>query len=958
MSAFDLEKDFVCLDDVIEDKVLSSFESKNTVNKFIDYITRPIEGALGLNGAEFQKRNYTYLMIPILDSLINFLDKHNKVNTRALSISDKVSKAKELIRADKDLDFLLKPEDEKKYQFRHAFYKVVHFLLELDSKTYPRSHRRYYFMAALENLISTDVYQEAVIKLIGRKAIADKEKPYIRQTQLILSLINTMFVGVNINALSENVLSMFLQTGIINAFKNEEKGWNFFANFQEFEWGKNTTKSTAPALTYGQEEIFFKNRGKEIRDIENKDNETEVELQVILQKTLRHLGLPDTLLKQKDAKLYLTLAHDAALCFKAINFFSETSSATFTATHKARGFTNVNFYPLMTNNFISKLWSVSYFICHNSHTSCFKFIKTNCIRFGSPTSEQLKFSLSLSKGIKKESATVLNSFLGWLDQLVIVGEKVVSFQHQNPKDKGLGKGSEKQRLDLMFEIPFLQNKRYAKTYIPIGLAMDGDWYQQTGIYAEESSPYNSFKTEYINFLKGEKNDSNLKTSPYRIDWDQLKNLGLDKENVIKDLEVQIDKMHTIYFDKKNYLSLLERQVFITFSYTFIEEYFILALKADHYHSQCKDAQDRAMTIIILTRWRNLVRSGGINDPAQRKELRTLMHFAGIFIKGTPMHGGEKNPINGRAKSFLQALHFLEMKILMNKELIQNDEDAKLLVNGEEYFFSNVKVNKTVNQTIDMLPSEAKTQEEYQIAINKDQLAERTHDLNLIDHYIHKYQMVLCQKAMDQAIVMVDGEIVKPDAQTFEKSIEQISFKLPKVKEKLKKSIQNDDYLDPCVFFTNYKNLIKTNENKNKIIEAYQIARLAAFKNAINKKGMDIDFIARLSHQEILANFLEPILKQRYANTVLGVTVDCDGSGQKSTMRIEVIGRKLYVTKGYKVEGIDDYKRYFQGIYTCDILTGKSRVVWTSPTMIWKDLSRHSCVKKAEWENDEKEGDKT
>ena len=152
--------------------------------------------------------------------------------------------------------------------------------------------------------------------------------------------------------------------------------------------------------------------------------------------------------------------------------------------------------------------------------------------------------------------------------------------------------------------------------------------------------------------------------------------------------------------------------------------------------------------------------------------------------------------------------------------------------------------------------------------------------------------------------------------------------------------------------------IKTNENKNKIIEAYQIARLAAFKNAINKKGMDIDFIARLSHQEILANFLEPILKQRYANTVLGVTVDCDGSGQKSTMRIEVIGRKLYVTKGYKVEGIDDYKRYFQGIYTCDILTGKSRVVWTSPTMIWKDLSRHSCVKKAEWENDEKEGDKT
>lgn len=417
-------------------------------------------------------------------------------------------------------------------------------------------------------------------------------------------------------------------------------------------------------------------------------------------KFFKMLGLPTSLIKSST----INLAHTIACDFQAILASSKKGSKTFKNFHSLRGYFNVAFWPLMINNFPSILWQSEYLDEDGE-----KFT-IRCARLGTPTSQN------------KGSPVLLPFFLSFLDMLKINQQRVISFQLQNPKKKITG--NENSRLNLMFQIPDMEDKKYFKTYFPIGLAMTGEWYNQTGKYGIPDLKTELFIEEYLEYLTNpNKEDAKLQCSPYNINWKQFVKLGIRKSNVKQDLKTIFSNLHALYFGKRDSLNHEERKIFITVSYVFIEEYFVLLLEGAYYENQCKDGQDRTMLIFCLKYWRDMVRSHKIHNPSEREKFRCLVHFAGLFIKGAPMHGTKSNEFKGHAKRCLEVLNFLENQHLLQPQL--NEEDQKITVLEEEFKFLNSSLVLTPNQCLNKIPSEAKTIDEYQKILLKDKESSHT-----------------------------------------------------------------------------------------------------------------------------------------------------------------------------------------------------------------------------------------
>lgn len=343
-----------------------------------------------------------------------------------------------------------------------------------------------------------------------------------------------------------------------------------------------------------------------------------------------------------------------------------TGGAWWAASEKMRGHCNVDFLPTHRNN-----------PTHQLHTTTYekngKAFTTECLRFGSPTIER-------ERGGPVE---ISPAFLLFLDSLRESSEKgkLLSFQHQNP-DPEAGNvfgGKESQRLEAMVDLAQLQSDVLTVVTLP----MDGPFFKGKKQYEKPMQA-----TEFVQEFKVKMQD------PAHA---QLPEGHQDHINKI------IDQVHEHYFQgEKRPLTREERQIFQMITYAHIEKYFIGEYKPQYYHSQCKDAMDRAMSLNVISYFIDAIAAGQENNPKVLEHVRTMTHMAPLIVKGIGMHGE-------RFRLLKQVLDFLEK---MPKESLLNGE-----ISGIK--FVKTEFAQKMNQFLSVPPSSAENGIQYQERMLKE-----------------------------------------------------------------------------------------------------------------------------------------------------------------------------------------------------------------------------------------------
>ncbi|MCH9609917.1 MAG: hypothetical protein S4CHLAM45_13570 [Chlamydiales bacterium] len=331
----------------------------------------------------------------------------------------------------------------------------------------------------------------------------------------------------------------------------------------------------------------------------------------------------------------------------------------FANANKAKGHFNVNFQPLRENNFASRLWKQG---------------DTTVLRFGTPTIE-----------LNGNGVVVEPLFLLFLDYLKEHNLTLVSFQLQNSKDKQGASGDEHQRLEKILELG--RSEEYRDVIKVIAFPMDDDFFFQKNGWADKENA-EIFIGEFRDRILGEDPDSHFSTP------------GADQYDVASLLK----QVHSAFFDSTETLNHDERQVFQMITYVFLKEYFTHKYQADFSHTQCKDAMDRAMSLNALYYYINLIRTGEHEDSEKLREFRTNVHFAPLLIKGVPMHGK-------RFELFMKVMAHLE-KMKKDQKLANIQRFVVPSAEGRPVTPRPTCTEGRPNQTVQSLPSEAKTLDEY------------------------------------------------------------------------------------------------------------------------------------------------------------------------------------------------------------------------------------------------------
>ena len=347
---------------------------------------------------------------------------------------------------------------------------------------------------------------------------------------------------------------------------------------------------------------------------------------------------------------------------KAVPSFDKSQGGAFFASlNQARGHLNFDFNPLKTNNLAQHLWAATYDVGGREKS-------IQCLRFGTPTEEAAR-----------TEPKVIPFMRLFLDYCKRTGKRVVSFQHQNPASKSPGKGDESARLNKMFEL----EKQYRENFFVFGFPMDGDFFNQAEEYGSEIVATGVFQKQFLDHIFDAAGQITLPDCFPHTEVAEIK-------EVVRDV-------HTNFFGSKGELTIAERKIYQILTYIYLEEYFILALDADIYHSQCKDAVDRAMVILALTHYLHLLRTGEEDDLIKLKDFEALIHFPGIAAKGLRMNGGR---------------HALLTEVLKHLQGLSGDQkkqirDYRLTVKGQSCGFKESAFErKPYQDSLGKLPNEA------------------------------------------------------------------------------------------------------------------------------------------------------------------------------------------------------------------------------------------------------------
>ncbi|MFN0064892.1 MAG: hypothetical protein ACKVOH_01510 [Chlamydiales bacterium] len=274
---------------------------------------------------------------------------------------------------------------------------------------------------------------------------------------------------------------------------------------------------------------------------------------------------------------------------------------------KSKGTFNAGFNPTHENNVPFPLFRAKYRIRGEDRD-------VECIRFGSPTSE-----VAYDK-----PALIIPVFRLYLDWCKANNKTLLSFQHQNPERKAVKEG-EWHRLKAVLDLA--QEPRYAGVIRVICIPFDGTFFKQKadGDQAAEA------------FLQEFKRQIRLRTTgPHGLGKEARYHFPVDQ---IGALDAIIDRVYRLFFDAKAALSQDERQVFLMIAHALFQEHFIALFKPDFFHSQCKDAQDRALSMIATMEFINLMRLEKHTDPEELNNFRVLIvAFTALVNKGMGMHG--------------------------------------------------------------------------------------------------------------------------------------------------------------------------------------------------------------------------------------------------------------------------------------------------------------------------------
>lgn len=483
-----------------------------------------------------------------------------------------------------------------------------------------------------------------------------------------------------------------------------------------------------------------------------------------------------------------------------------------TTCHKLSGHFNVNFQPLRLNNYSEKLFTVAY-------ESEGVIRHCDFLRFGTPTLELV------GKPVELEGAFVL-----FLNSLKEKGESILSVQLQNRAPKNFLLGDESERVELI--IKTASNPRYKDCLKVLALPEDSKFFKQAD--HEHLTNAEDFKEALLNQVIGEDEDS-LFLLPIQ---------DAEKIQVVRDIETLIESVHMRFYNSKKQLEASERHTFQKRLYADLMFYFVAYHQPTFAHAQCKDAMDRAMSLITTFYHQTLMHQREVDLSSRQNELRVLTHGAALLIKGCPMHG----------ERFQTLMHILNQNERIKTE--GGDLTAhQWHVKGKSFKLTSIDIDKDPRLLFNKLPSQAASLDEYQERLTEEQYVESSlADLEPLEPEAAKAQL---KRDLNNMLFLRDGHM--PDCDYSQEAQEAIGHHGSDLGGMANVSA----------------------EIKQSIIEA-------RYRNWIDVQTLDREEILGYLGQQ-LAVPLTDLAMQMYLNIDLNIAVPCLSEGSIAGTVLNVVG---------------------------------------------------------------------
>lgn len=528
--------------------------------------------------------------------------------------------------------------------------------------------------------------------------------------------------------------------------------------------------------------------------------------------------------------------------------------------NRIKGHLNIHFNPLEENNFASVLWNSAYKVGKHAFT-------TTCLRFGSPTKESC------------DDPEVIPQLYLFLDHCKAQGLRVTVYEHQNNRKKGRLEGNEKNRFNAMLK-DLAEDERYQDTLFVFAFPMDGDFFHQRADEEERWNEASFFIEEFERRVLAEEPADNCFYIPFQ-------RLDAHLPEAKQEIREIIKSVHLRYFGGRDTLTSSERRIFQVLAMIRLKEYFNIGLEADFNCSKCKDTMDRSMIVNICSYYDQQVRMGKENDPEVMRNVRVLVHFAPLLIKGSTFH-------SARFSLLIEVIDFLARLSPDEKEQIQKEP---LIVNGEEYFIEKTLIELVPNQTLAKTPSEAKSLEEYAKRLEEDRGSE--HRL-IIEDYLSRYFEENKHANLDYQIsrdsialkYLLNGRPLPLEQDDLEKKLKEI-IEEPRQMERVLKIASKTS--DPFILSKKFQGFLEKSVVEE-VIEACRQCREAAVRALCLKpfvycvtqstfEDLTSLLMARYRHDAF-----EIVVKQRKQQHRSGSTVDFTQKGIHFTQEYEIISR--------------------------------------------------------------------
>ncbi len=576
-------------------------------------------------------------------------------------------------------------------------------------------------------------------------------------------------------------------------------------------------------------------------------------------------------------------------------------SFAFKTVNQAAGGYFGDFFPLRRNNFASHLWTGVYTVGSERRTVEF-------LRFGSPTGQE-----NLDNPAALESA-----FTCFLDACRRDGKRLVSFQLQNRKVKTGKSDNEQPRIQAMID---LATREYPDVLKVVTFPMNDEFFK-LGLGKGAGTPQRPIETtDFIESLLKRMSNSELFHFP---EANFIKNHEVEIRALFQQIAESCFGAHAV---KAAVLTEnRQKRVFQMLAYTAMIEYCTVYFKADYAHAQCKDAMDRAMSLMSLAYYVNLVRQNREGVAEERENMRVLVHHAPLFIKGMGMHGE-------RFAMLIEALEHLEQRVDFDKL-----RDVKTQVGGVDVFPAEMAIVKAAGQAANpfsiearaiegtRVPAQAVDLEEYAALLAAEHDVYRCVEENYIvnENVVDRGEATKIQfrKDLDRGwLYLRDGEKLDPGFTHPTLQGDNVLYADPiqfrREEEKLRGSVQDQvagimaEYGQ--MYFDAWETFLDGQENSGLLMEMMHQGSLAVLTKHIK---------ARYTHQDF-----EIHVGQREENT----------GRANACVNVRTEGGKVRFIEVYHVYKInfelspaDIRTHYMQGMVRIDVESGDAEVICSPP----------------------------